>query len=632
MSRRQLPRTTAAILDAATFLPGEIAVDTTNDELRYDGDGSTVGGIVVAKKSDVTALDARIDTLENGRTALTAARTYYISASGSDANDGLTALTPKLTFATLYNTVRDTIDTKGYAVTFSVAAGAYTQSFGCDGPLFGLNSEADCVVSFAASVSISTTNVPCLDAYNGAWVTFTGSTTTLAASGSFAYGIRIWTDARALFGGFTFGACALYQIYLAEGYGRLTANCTINGNAQIGALVEVNGELDFSSYTITFSGSVTYSGYPSSSFLTVGEGAFAALHSVAFSGTFTGRKYYASDLSKPHPIDKIENIPGSLEGVWTTPFVSTPQGRLTLETGVPVSTSDQTAKTTVYYQPYEGDYAPFSLSDSNAYEMCTIGTAGLSLALDSDSGHTGYHQADKNFDLFLYRRGSTAVFTLATGPAWTNDTTRASAISRPNGIWANTSSMTVRFGTGASDTESLSAGEGVYVGTIRCSANGQTEDSLTKRFVWNAYHRRSRPMRRIDSTDTWTYSTSAFQQANASAANQLAFVRGLDEDTVAARVLANVSNSTSTIRYCRVGIGLDSTSAPATSCLLGEAAATNTDFKNLHAFWTGYAGPGYHTLVWLERGNATGGETQTWRGDAGSPDVLQSGIHADVFA
>ena len=39
MSRRQLPRATAAQLDAATFLPGEIAVDTTNDELRYDGDG-----------------------------------------------------------------------------------------------------------------------------------------------------------------------------------------------------------------------------------------------------------------------------------------------------------------------------------------------------------------------------------------------------------------------------------------------------------------------------------------------------------------------------------------------------------------------------------------------------------------
>lgn len=50
MSRRQLPRGTAAQLDAATFLPGEIAVDTTNDELRYNGDGSVVGGIALARK------------------------------------------------------------------------------------------------------------------------------------------------------------------------------------------------------------------------------------------------------------------------------------------------------------------------------------------------------------------------------------------------------------------------------------------------------------------------------------------------------------------------------------------------------------------------------------------------------
>ena len=57
MSRRQLPRTTAAQLNAATFLPGEIVVDTTNDELRYDGDGSTVGGIALARK-DGTNLTA----------------------------------------------------------------------------------------------------------------------------------------------------------------------------------------------------------------------------------------------------------------------------------------------------------------------------------------------------------------------------------------------------------------------------------------------------------------------------------------------------------------------------------------------------------------------------------------------
>ncbi len=68
MTRRQIPRATAAQLDAATFLPGEIAVDTTNDELRYDGDGSTVGGIKIAKKSDVTALQALVANLaESGQ-------------------------------------------------------------------------------------------------------------------------------------------------------------------------------------------------------------------------------------------------------------------------------------------------------------------------------------------------------------------------------------------------------------------------------------------------------------------------------------------------------------------------------------------------------------------------------------
>ena len=72
MSRRQLPRTTAAILDAATFLPGEIAVDTTNDELRYDGDGSTVGGIAVARK-DGTNLNASASSVT--ATGSTTART-----------------------------------------------------------------------------------------------------------------------------------------------------------------------------------------------------------------------------------------------------------------------------------------------------------------------------------------------------------------------------------------------------------------------------------------------------------------------------------------------------------------------------------------------------------------------------
>jgi len=72
MSRRQLPRGTSAQLDAATFLPGEIAVDTTNDELRYDGDGSTVGGIAVARKDGANASA----TATGGSTANTLANRF----------------------------------------------------------------------------------------------------------------------------------------------------------------------------------------------------------------------------------------------------------------------------------------------------------------------------------------------------------------------------------------------------------------------------------------------------------------------------------------------------------------------------------------------------------------------------
>src|SRR5262245_18934383 len=74
-----------------------------------------------------------------------------------------------------------------------------------------------------------------------------------------------------------------------------------------------------------------------------------------------------------------------------------PQGRLTLVSGTPVLTSDQTAKTTIYYTPYVGSVAPFW--DGTSWELASI--AELSLALDSSSGHTGYHQSGKNFDLFV---------------------------------------------------------------------------------------------------------------------------------------------------------------------------------------------------------------------------------------
>lgn len=59
------------------------------------------------------------------RVKLTAARTYYVSNSGSNSNDGLTSGTPFLTIQKAYDTISQTLDTGGYNITIQCAVGTY---------------------------------------------------------------------------------------------------------------------------------------------------------------------------------------------------------------------------------------------------------------------------------------------------------------------------------------------------------------------------------------------------------------------------------------------------------------------------------------------------------------------------
>lgn len=307
-----------------------------------------------------------------------------------------------------------------------------------------------------------------------------------------------------------------------------------------------------------------------------------------------------------------------------------PTGRLTLESGVAVPVTDQLAKTSVYYTPHVGVLAP-------VYDGADFGMHAytqLTQALDSDSGHTGYHQSGKNFDLFVVNDAGT--LRLGTGPAWTSDTARGTGagtteIERKNGLWTNKVSMTLRWGSSSGNTITVAANQGTYVGTMRASANGQCEDSLAKRFLWNAYHRVPRAMRVVETTDSWTYSSSTWRQMNNSVANQLAMVSGMDEDAVKAITAAYAATSSAVVINVFNGIGLDVVNA-----FTGRPGNNvfNSNFSGVAVFQASYFGVpglGYHFLAALEQGSGTA-STETFYGDAGQPLNFQLGIHGEVQA
>jgi hypothetical protein len=151
-----------------------------------------------------------------------------------------------------------------------------------------------------------------------------------------------------------------------------------------------------------------------------------------------------------------------------TPLVHAPQGRLTLTSGQPVMTSDVSAGTTIYYTPYAGRWCPIF----NGALWQSVPFTETSLALDSNAGHSGYQQNGKPFDLFAFL--DAGVFTIGTGPAWTNNSARSAGLTQLNGLWVNIGSATIRFGSASGNTVSVAANQATYLGAMFATADGQT--------------------------------------------------------------------------------------------------------------------------------------------------------------
>lgn len=294
-----------------------------------------------------------------------------------------------------------------------------------------------------------------------------------------------------------------------------------------------------------------------------------------------------------------------------------PGGRLTLTAGIAISTSDVTAAGTIYYTPYAHNL----IQIWNGARWQVYPFSELTLVLEAAQQLSG-----KNYDMFLFDSGG--LVTLGTGSAWANDTVRTDTIARKDGRWTNSASITIRT-NGANNN--VATNRALYIGTIRMTANAQTEDSAAKRFVWNVYHRARRSLKNVlETVNSYNYSTTIIRQANANSANQLDFVVGLAEDAVSATVIHFGSNTNSAPFF--TGIGLDSTSAFASDSYPGAAIGQTTHQPiSATAVYRGLPGIGRHFLAWLELPTAAA-TSQTWYGDNNTSSTLQSGMVGELMS
>ena len=253
--------------------------------------------------------------------------------------------------------------------------------------------------------------------------------------------------------------------------------------------------------------------------------------------------------------------------------------RLTGATGVPVTSSDVTAITTLYCSPYKGNR--IALYDGKTWPVYE--SVEFSIAVPSTTSTM--------YDVFCYAKQGVPTLEVL---AWTNDTTRATALTTQNGVLVKTGDTSRR-----------------YLGSFRTTgSSGQTEDSLAKRYVWNYYNRVRKPLLVQAGGSSWSYTTNTLRQWNGSTANQLDCVLGWSEDSVIAEARTVFSNTSAGVSVA-IGIGLDSTTTNHANTIGGDGMSNvGSDKLELTCALEVYPGVGRHTLAALEISAATG--TTTW--------------------
>lgn len=201
------------------------------------------------------------------------------------------------------------------------------------------------------------------------------------------------------------------------------------------------------------------------------------------------------------------------------------EGRLTLSSGVPVTTNDVTGATTIYFTPFRGNRI--------ALKVVGVWTIYSFTQLTWSSSFSSAAPTD----VFISWDGSQLVLNTV---VWTNDTTRATALAYEDGVLVRSGSVGER-----------------YLGTFR-GVSIAIEDSRQNRNIWNYYNRVDRDVYVEDASAAFSYTTAAWREFRNVSTQRVQYVVGVVEDAPQFHVWAGLRGT----GINRVAFGFNSTSSP----------------------------------------------------------------------
>ncbi len=212
-----------------------------------------------------------------------------------------------------------------------------------------------------------------------------------------------------------------------------------------------------------------------------------------------------------------------------------PGGRLCNATGDPYG-SGETYGGTLYYAPAKHDRIVLYNGTANKCYTFTERSTAI----------TGATSAGNVYDVFIYDASGTLTLILV---AWTNTTTRATAVTFQNGFLCLSGTPTYR-----------------YLGTIYVTSLAGSQivtDQGYGRHLHNYYNQVVKGVRsNIPTIPTWIYNSSTWRATNANttaAEGRLSVVSGWVTNALTVRATATVINSSGTA--AEIGIGVNSASA-----------------------------------------------------------------------